>query len=156
MESGIRSSPCVAWGVCQPMCGLGGLSRENGEGRNVFFFNKWLLLKAKTSKSYKNQKVISVNYYDHCILALLRQQRERPEKLRPERKFEPWPLRCGCSSQIKKIHSFQSTFQIHGKFFYDHQLYIMSDRINRCAPLSYDQQPLIVRERVSHAWIFNS
>ena len=29
-----------------------------------------------------------MNEFDHRILALLKQQRERPEKFRPERRFE--------------------------------------------------------------------
>ena len=37
---------------------------------------------------------IEMNEYDHRILALLEQQRERPGKFRPERGFEPGPLRC--------------------------------------------------------------
>ena len=32
---------------------------------------------------------IGMNEFDHRILALLEQQRERPEKFRPERGFEP-------------------------------------------------------------------
>ena len=42
---------------------------------------------------------IGMNEFDHrSFLSLLKQQRERPEKFRPQRIFEPWPLRCRCSA----------------------------------------------------------
>ena len=40
----------------------------------------------------------NMNEFDHHILALLKPQRERPDKLRPARRFESWPLRCRCRS----------------------------------------------------------
>ena len=33
-----------------------------------------------------------------AFLALLKQQRERPEKFKPERGFQPWPRRCQCGA----------------------------------------------------------
>ena len=39
-----------------------------------------------------------MNEFDHRILELLKQQREMLEKLRPERGFQPLPLRCRCSA----------------------------------------------------------
>ena len=41
---------------------------------------------------WMNERMSSLHF-----LALLKQQRERPEKFRPERRFEPWTLRCRCS-----------------------------------------------------------
>ena len=44
---------------------------------------------------------IGMNENDcHSFLELLYQQREKPEKLKPGRWFEPWPLRCRCSVPI--------------------------------------------------------
>ena len=37
--------------------------------------------------------------WNKWILALIKQQRERPEKFRTERGFEPWGLQCRCSTK---------------------------------------------------------
>ena len=41
---------------------------------------------------------IGMNEFDHCILALLKQQRERSEQ-----GFEPWPLWCQCSALLVEL-----------------------------------------------------
>lgn len=42
---------------------------------------------------------VGMNEFDHRnVLAQLKQQRERPEKFRPERGFEPRPPRYRCSA----------------------------------------------------------
>ena len=42
--------------------------------------------------------VFKINKFGHRILALLKQQREKPENVMPERGFEPRPLRCRSSA----------------------------------------------------------
>ena len=40
-----------------------------------------------------------MNEFDHrSFVSLLKQQRERPEKLRLELRLEPCPLQCRCSA----------------------------------------------------------
>ena len=42
-----------------------------------------------TRSSHVFQMRIGMNEFDRSILTLLKQQRERPEKFKPERGFEP-------------------------------------------------------------------